>query len=102
MLANDTASIQKAAEQRLSELGETGDVQAVAAAITKQTTGEKLSKAESKLISNSVYGKLVANELNPQNIQSGDFSTEWAQSIGTDRINPDAYSTPDMTICTTP
>jgi hypothetical protein len=92
LTAQDMSSIQSAAESRLAELGETGDVSAIAAALTKQAAGEKLSSTEQKLISDSKYGQRVANELNTENIQSGDYSSEWAQKLDTNRINVDEYS----------
>ena len=90
--SEDISKIQSAAESRLAELGETGDVAAIAEALTKQAAGEKLSPTEKKLISNSKYGQRVANELNPQNIKSGEHSSAWAENIGTERINADEYS----------
>ena len=92
LTAQDMANIQRATEARLTELGETGDVAAIAAALTKQATGEKLSSAEKKLISGSKYGSRVANELNIENIQSGEYSSAWAENIGTERINAEEYS----------
>lgn len=91
-LAEDTASIQSAAESRLAELGEAGDVTAIAAVLTKQAAGEKLSRAERQIISNSKYGQRVANELNTENIKSGAYSSAWAENIGTERINVEEYS----------
>ena len=90
--SEDMANIQSAAESRLAELGETGDVSAIAAALTKQAAGEKLSRAEQTAIANSKYGQRVANELNTENIQSGDYSSDWAQKLDTNRINVDEYS----------
>ena len=90
--AQDMASIKSAAESRLTELGETGDVSAIASALTKQAAGEKLSRAEQQAISNSKYGQRVANELNPENIRSGEYSSAWAEQIDTNRINIQEYS----------
>ena len=90
--AQDLSSIQSAAEGRLAELGETGNVSAIAAALTKQAAGEKLSKAEQHLVSNSKYGQRVANELNTENIRSGDYSSAWAEQLDTNRINAQEYS----------
>ena len=92
MYENDIASIQNAAENRLTELGEKGDVKAIAEALTKQASGEELTRAEKNLIKNSTFGQRVANELNADNINSGGYSSSWAQKIGTDRINADEYS----------
>ncbi len=92
LTAQDMATIQGAVESRLTELGETGDVAAVAKALAKQSAGEKLSKAELQTISESKYGRRVANELNTENIQSGGYSSEWAQKLDTQRINVEEYS----------
>ena len=92
LTAQDMSSIQSATEARLSELGETGDVAAIAAALTKQAAGEKLSRAEQQAIANSKYGQRVANELNTENISSGEYASAWAENIGTERINAEEYS----------
>ena len=92
MLTQDRASIEAAAATRLTELGETGDVQAIAKALTKQAAGEKLSRAEREVISKSRYGQRVSNELNPDNIRSGEYASGWAENIGTNRINADEYN----------
>ena len=91
MVNNDISTIQKAAESALTNYGETGDVKVISEALAKQAAGKKLSKAERTAISESKYGQRVANELNPENIQSGDFNTAWAESIGTERINAEEY-----------
>ena len=92
LVAQDMQSIQSAAEARLTELGETGDVKAVAAALTKQAAGKKLSKSEQQTIARSKYGQRVANELNTENIRSGAYSSAWAESLDTQRINAEEYS----------
>ena len=91
MRENDIASIRSATEERLVNLGETGDVKAIAEALTKQASGEELTRAEKRTISNSKFGQRVANELNPNNINSGEYSSAWAERIGTDRINAEEY-----------
>lgn len=92
MIANDTEAIRSAVISRLTELGETGNVEVVAEALTKQASGNKLSISEKNAIKNSKFGQRVANELNTENIASGEYSSAWAESIGTDRINADEYS----------
>ena len=77
---------------RLTELGETGDIEALSIALTKRFSGKKLSNSENALIQNSQYGTRVSYEMNPTNIQSGDYASEWAENIGTNRINPEEYS----------
>ena len=90
--AQDMSTIQSATESRLSELGETGDVAAIAAALTKQAAGQKLTKVEQQVIANSKYGQRVANELNTENIRSGEYSSAWAEKLDTNRINAEEYS----------
>ena len=92
MTAQDMSTIQSATESRLSELGETGDVAAIATALTKQAAGQKLNRAEQQLIANSKYGQRVANELNTENIRSGEYSSAWAEKLDTNRINAEEYS----------
>lgn len=92
MQANDRATIQAAAAERLTKYGETGDVEALASAITKLTAGENLSRSERALIDSSEYGQRVVNELAPENIDSGEYNTGWAETLGTDRINAEVYS----------
>ena len=92
MRSNDIYAIQTATKNRLLELGETGNVQQIAAVLTKQATGEKLTRTERNLIASSKYGQRVANELNTKNIRSGEYSSTWAENIGTERINADEYS----------
>lgn len=91
MTAQDKAAIQKAAAQRLTELGETENVEAVAAALTKQVAGEELSLREHVQLRESKYGQRVANELNPENIRSGKYASGWAENLNTNRINPEEY-----------
>ena len=92
MYKNDAAAIKSAAVNRLNELGERGNVEAIATALTKQVTGEKLSNTERTAIKQSTYGQRVANELNTENIRSGGYSSAWAEGLGTDRINADVYN----------
>ena len=90
--ANDIQKIQKAAENRLTELGQTDDVGELAEIATKWATGQEITRAEKKLLTNSKYGARVANELLPENIASGDYSTEWAENIGTKQVNAGVYN----------
>lgn len=94
LFAQDISAIQSATESRLAELGETGDVSSIAAALTKQAAGRKLTRAEQKVIENSEHGQPVANELNTDNIQSGEVSSAWVKNIGTNRINAQEYNRP--------
>ena len=92
MRSQDISAIQNAAKERLSALGETGNVDAIAKALTKQVQGKSLTPSEKQTIKNSKYGQRVANELNTENIKSGRYSSAWAEQIGTNRINAEEYS----------
>lgn len=88
----DMERISAAAASRLTELGETGDVNAIGGAIAKQAAGQKLSNAEKSIIRRSKYGQRVSNELNAENIRSGGYSSQWAEKLDTNRINVEEYS----------
>ena len=89
---DDTAKIQEAAANRLRELGESDNVDAIAQVLAKQAGGETITKAEQKTLGSSTYGQRVSNELNPENIQSGGYASDWTGNIGTNRINADLYN----------
>lgn len=91
MTERDKNLIQKAAANRLSELGEGENAEKIGAAISKKYAGETLSEAEQNVIEQSRYGQRVINELDPENIRSGGYASEWAEKIGTDRINQYEY-----------
>ena len=91
MKAQDVATIQSAAAERLTALGESGDVTAIAKALAKQAAGENLTRSEKQLIEGSKYGQRVANELNADNIRSGQYSSAWAENLNTNRINAEEY-----------
>ncbi len=118
---SDVSAIQNAAAERLGKLGETGDVDALAKALAKQVKYQSdynnvvaqlmaqgkteakakkiasdrianpMSRSEKQLIEGSKYGQRVANELSPDNIRSGQYSSAWAEKIGTNRINSEEY-----------
>ena len=92
MYNQDISAIQSAAKERLTTLGETGNIEAISKALAKQAQGKKLTPSESQAIKNSKYGQRVANELNTENIKSGQYSSAWAEQIGTNRINAEEYS----------
>ena len=60
--------------------------------LAKQVAKQKLTRAEKAILQTSKYGQRVANEMNPSNIESGEYSTDWAQQIGTKRINTESYN----------
>ena len=88
----DTNKIKSTAESRLTQLGEKGNISQLADILTKQVQGMELSKAEQELLDKSTYGQRVANELNPENIRSGQYATNWSEKIGTRTINPYEYN----------
>ena len=92
MVNKDTTAIQSAVEKRLTELGESGDVKTLAEILTKQAKGEKLTYSEKQTLKNSTYGNRVANELDPKNIESGEYTSAWAKDIGTMRVNKESYN----------
>ena len=92
ILAEDKSKIQKAVENRLTELGETGNISEIAEIIAKQTAGDSLNLYEKAVLKQSKYGKRVTNELDVNNIASGEYTTAWAEDIGTDDINSVAYN----------
>lgn len=92
MVDGDRATIQTAAEARLTELGETENVPQVAEAIARQAVGERITDAEKTLLEGSERARQVRQELNPENIRVGATDEEWTGQIGTDRINAEEYS----------
>lgn len=92
MRGQDIAKIQEAVSQRLHELGDVGDVTAISQAIARHTAGEKLSRAEQQTLRESKYGSRVLNELSPENINNGLYTSAWTGKIGTERINAEEYS----------
>ena len=92
MRENDVQTIKTGAANRLTELGEKGNVDLIATALTKQVTGESLSLSEKNAIKGSKYAQRVANEMSADNIRGGGYSSAWAEKLGTDRINADEYS----------
>ena len=92
MAAQDKAAIQTAAQNRLTELGETGDVAKASAALAKQAAGEKLNRSERRAIRYSKYGQQVAAELNPETKFKDGKAPEWVGKIGTSRLNTDVYN----------
>ena len=88
----DKAKIKSAVEAELTKLGETGDVGKIADVITKIRAGEDITKAESKVLTESKYGRRVSMTSNPEIIEQGGFDTAWAEKIGTEVINEKAYN----------
>ena len=92
LLAQDTAKMKSAVEARLNALGETGDISELADVIVKARSGEKLTSAERSILTESKYGRRVSTEMNPDMMATGEYTSAWAENIGTERINYDAYN----------
>jgi hypothetical protein len=90
IVSNDKAKMKSAVEARLTELGETGDISEIADVIVKRRSGKKLTLAERAVLVDSKYGRRVSTEMNPDVME--DHASAWAEKIGTDRINYDAYN----------
>lgn len=90
--AQDVAKMKAAAEARLAQLGESGDIGRLADVIVKIRSGENITFSEASLLTKSKYGRRVSTELNPKSIESGMYTSRWAENIGTERINSDAYN----------
>ena len=92
LVSQDKGKMKASVESRLTELGESGDISRLAEVIVKAQSGEKLTSSERSILTNSKYGRRVSTELNPQSIESGEYTSKWAESIGTERINVEAYN----------
>ena len=57
-----------------------------------QSERQELTPAEEKLIAESKFGQRVANELDIENIRSGNYASAWAENIGTEKIHANAYN----------
>ena len=85
MQAQDTTAIREAVTNRLTELGETGDISAITDAIVKLRTGEKLSNAEKQTIRKSKSGERVVNESDRKNMWSGTHTSAWMEKVAEER-----------------
>ena len=92
IVSQDKVKMKAAVEARLTELGEEGEIGKLADAIVKGQSGDNLTPSEIAMIANSKYGIRVSNELTPESIESGEHTSKWAENIGTDRINAEAYN----------
>lgn len=91
----DIQKIEQSTKGQLEKYGEKVSVPELAAAIAKQTAGQDISKAEAQLIEDSVYGQRVVKELDPINIRSGEYTSDWVQNIGTELVNAEQYNKPE-------
>ena len=93
ILDNDIEKIFSAIKKRLTQLGETADVNELARIIIKAQIEQKnLTSSERSVLVNSKYGRRVSTELNPNSTESGNYTSDWAKDIGTTAINPEAYN----------
>lgn len=88
----DTKTIREGTAKRLTELGETGNIDAIAQALTNQVMGEKQTFTDWMAMKESKYGQRVANELNADNIRSGDYASGWARQMDTHTVGQDVYT----------
>lgn len=61
--SNDRTVMEQAVKQRLTEMGETGDTDAISRAITKQARSEELTFQEKQALRSSSIGDVVAREV---------------------------------------
>lgn len=92
LVNQDKTKMKSAVEARLTELGETGDISKLADVIVKARTDGNLTRSERSMLTDSKYGRRVSTEMNPTSIESGEYSSDWAEKIGTKRINTEAYN----------
>lgn len=89
---HNIAKTKSAVAERLKELGETGDIDKIAEAVTKsfmrQSLGDTVKVSEEKIIDGSTYGRRVANELNPVNVEKGLTSSAWVEKLADDIESP--------------
>lgn len=90
--SQDIAKMKSAVEARLTELGETGDIGKLADVIVKAQSGETLTRSERAVLVESKYGRRVSTEINPRSIESGEYTSKWAENIGAERINTEEYN----------
>ena len=91
MRENDIATMQKAAENKLTEYGERGDVKKLAEIIVKANTGGELTRAETKALESSDFGRSVRQEMSRKALNTSQEMNRWAENLNTDRINAEEY-----------
>ena len=73
--------VTKAVSERLSALGESGNIDLITSAIVKKSTGEKLSLKERSALKDSTYAQRVQNEMSDV---LGAYSSEWTEQVKSD------------------
>lgn len=74
---NQRSSIEQAVRQRLNEVGESGNVEAITRAITKQAMGEGLSLSDQTALKSSSMGDMVLREMQSGEIYERTGKTAW-------------------------
>lgn len=87
----EAGEVRAAAVDSLNDLGETGDVEAIADAITKQVTGKKLTMREKSAISESQFGSRVASELSAYEFSPTNYYADIIERIANGLVNPDNF-----------
>lgn len=87
----EAGEVRAAAVDSLNDLGETGDVEAIADAITKQVTGKKLTMREKSVISESQFGSRVASELSAYEFSPTNYYADIIERIANGSVNPDNF-----------
>lgn len=87
----EAGEVRAAAVDSLNDLGETGDVEAIANAITKQVTGKKLTMREKSAISESQFGSRVASELSAYEFSPTNYYADIIERIANGSLNPDNF-----------
>ena len=87
----EAGEVRAAAVDSLNDLGETGDVEAIADAITEQVTGKKLTMREKSVISESQFGSRVASELSAYEFSPTNYYADITERIANGSVNPDNF-----------
>lgn len=88
----DRTAIESAIANKLTERGERGDISQLSQVLAKEAMGYGLSKAETRLIQSSDFGRSIQAELNPSNLSNQGEIDRWAEKIGTREVNPKQYN----------
>lgn len=88
----DRTAIESAIANKLTERGERGDISQLSQVLAKEAMGYGLSKAETRLIQSSDFGRSIQAELNPNNLSNQGEIDRWAEKIGTREVNPKQYN----------
>lgn len=93
----DAGEVRAAAIDSLNDLGETGNVEAIADAITKQVTGEKLTRRDKSVISESQFGSRVASEISAYEFNPTNYYADIIERIADGSVKPDNFQKAEIT-----